>query len=155
VERCAKERVNMVTLATGEGMRAMLAGYRAAYDGAPEDMPLLGVGRHVVVADTDAEAEAIARPAFARWRASFVHLWETRGGSNPFVASFPADWDAFVANGGGVAGSPATVCGFIEREQALGGFTYFMAQMAFGGMTVAEVCRSAELMGREVIPAFA
>ncbi len=155
VERCAQERVNMVTLATGEGMASMLAGYRAAYDGTPADMPLLGVGRHVVVADTDAEAEAIARPAFARWRASFVHLWETRGAVNPFVASFPADWDAFVAKGGGVAGSPATVRAFIEREEALGGFTYFMAQMAFGGMTVAQVCRSAELMGSEVMPTFA
>jgi alkanesulfonate monooxygenase SsuD/methylene tetrahydromethanopterin reductase-like flavin-dependent oxidoreductase (luciferase family) len=113
------------------------------------------VGRHVVVAATDEEAEAIARPAFARWRASFVHLWETRGGANPFVASFPADWDAFVAKGGGVAGSPATVRGFIEREHALGGFTYFMAQMAFGAMTVDQVRRSAELMGKEVMPAFA
>lgn len=154
VERCAHERVNMVTLATGEAMRAMLAGYRAAYDGAPQDMPLLGVGRHVVVAATDEEAEAIARPAFARWRASFVHLWEARGGANPFVASFPADWDAFVANGGGVAGSPATVRSFIEREHALGGFTYFMAQMAFGAMTVDQVRRSAELMGSEVMPFF-
>ncbi|MEO5706785.1 MAG: LLM class flavin-dependent oxidoreductase [Alteraurantiacibacter sp.] len=154
VKRCAAERVNMVTLLTGEAMAAMLAGYRAAYDGAAEHMPLLGVGRHVVLADTDAEAEAIARPAFARWRASFVHLWEQSGTVNPFVASFPADWDAFVATGGGVAGSPATVRAFIEREHALGGFTYFMAQMAFGDMTVAQVCRSAELMGEQVMPAF-
>jgi alkanesulfonate monooxygenase SsuD/methylene tetrahydromethanopterin reductase-like flavin-dependent oxidoreductase (luciferase family) len=155
VERCAQDRVNMVTLLTGEPMRAMLTCYREIYDGAPEDMPLLGVGRHVVVADSDEEAEAIARPAFARWRASFVHLWEARGGANPFVANFPMDWDAFVADGGGVAGSPATVRAFIEREHSLGGFTYFMAQMAFGGMTADEVRRSAELFGREVMPPFA
>lgn len=155
VERCAQERVNMVTLLTGEPMRAMLAGYRAAYDGAPEDMPLLGVGRHVVVADSDDEALAIARPAFACWRASFVQLWEQSGAVNPFVASFPADWEAFVATGGGCAGSPATVRAFIEREEALGGFTYFMAQMAFGDMTVAQVRRSAQLFGQQVMPAFA
>jgi alkanesulfonate monooxygenase SsuD/methylene tetrahydromethanopterin reductase-like flavin-dependent oxidoreductase (luciferase family) len=104
VARCAAERVNMVTLLSGEPMKAMIDGYRAAYNGPPEEMPLLGIGRHVVVADTDEEARAIAEPAFARWRASFVQLWEERGGDNPFVASFPRDWAALEATGRAVAG---------------------------------------------------
>jgi alkanesulfonate monooxygenase SsuD/methylene tetrahydromethanopterin reductase-like flavin-dependent oxidoreductase (luciferase family) len=155
VEKCAQRRLNMITLLTGEPMRAMMAGYRAAYDGPPEHMPLLGAGRHIVVADSDAEARAIARPAFARWRANFVHLWEQRGGDNPFVRNFPKDWDAVVATGGACAGSPDTVRAFIAKDQALGGYTYLLAQLAFGDLTVAQVSRSAELFGAEVMPAFA
>ncbi len=158
VERCAKERLNMVTLATGEGMRAMLEGYKSAYSasgGAPEDMPLVGVGRHVVVAGSDEEALALARPAFDRWRASFVHLWDARGAENPFVANFPKDWDAFAATGAGCAGSPVKVRDFLQRDAEMGGYTYFLGQFAFGNLTAAQVTRSVELFAAEVMPAFA
>lgn len=158
IERCAKDRLNLVTLLAGEPMRALVAEYRAAYaasGGVAEDMPLIGVGRHIVVADTDAEARAIAMRAFARWRTSFVHLWEARGGDNPFVKSFPKDWAAVEANGSACAGSPATVRDFLQADVAYGNYTYSVAQMAFGDMTVAEVSRSAQLFGTEVIPAFA
>ncbi len=158
VERCARQRVNMVTLLAGEAMHAMISGYRQAYvasGGDPVAMPLLGVGRHVVVAETDAEARALAGPAFARWRASFVQLWEARGGDNPFVRNFPKDWDALVATGAAVAGSPATVRNFIAAEAENAGFTYFLAQLAFGDMPLAAMQRSAELFGSEVMPALA
>ena len=157
VERCAKQRLNMVTLLAGEPMRAMIAGYRKAYaasGGELQAMPLLGVGRHVVVADSDAEAQALARPAFACWRKSFVHLWQARGSANPFVDSFPPDWDALVATGAAVAGSPATVRAFIEAEVAAAGYSYFVAQLAFGDMPLAAAQHSAELFAREVMPHF-
>lgn len=157
VERCAQDRLNMVTLLAGEQMRAMVQGYIKAYQadgGDPAAMPLVGVGRHIVVADSDEEALAIARPAFARWRASFVHLWEARGGNNPFVASFPKDWDAVVEAGSACAGSPAKVRDFLLKDVAFGGHNYCLAQMAFGNMSVAQVRRSAQLFGSEVMPAF-
>lgn len=158
VARCAQDRLNMVTLLAGAPMQKMMADYRAEYaasGGDPAAMPLVGVGRHIVVADTDEEALALARPAFARWRASFVHLWEQRGADNPFVRKFPQDWDAMVATGAACAGSPATVREFVVREAKAGRFTYFVAQLAFGAMTVAEVTRSAELFAAEVMPALA
>lgn len=157
VERCAQDRLNMVTLLAGDPMRAMVEGYKAAYaadGGDPAQMPLLGVGRHIVVADSDEEALAIARPAFARWRASFVHLWETRGGNNRFVANFPKDWDALEEAGSACAGSPAKVRDFLLKDVAFGGYNYCLAQMAFGNMSVAQVRRSAQLFGSEVMPAF-
>ncbi|WAT16986.1 LLM class flavin-dependent oxidoreductase [Aurantiacibacter sp. MUD11] len=155
VQRCAKQRLNMVTLLAGEPMRGMISGYREAYlasGGDPDTMPLVGVGRHVVVADTDAEAQALARPAFARWRASFVQLWEARGADNPFVKSFPADWDALVATGAAVAGSPATVKDFVQREAEQAGYSYFVAQLAFGDLPLAAVQHSATLFAQEVMP---
>lgn len=157
VGRCARERLNMVTLVTGEAMAGMVADYRAAYaasGGAPSEMPFIGVGRHIVVADTDAQARAIAAPAFARWRAHFVHLWEQRGGDNPFVRSFPKDWEAVEASGAACAGSPDTVRAFVAQHQAIG-FTYFLAQLAFGGLTLEQVSHSARLFAREVMPAMA
>jgi alkanesulfonate monooxygenase SsuD/methylene tetrahydromethanopterin reductase-like flavin-dependent oxidoreductase (luciferase family) len=157
VERCAQEGLNVVTLLTGEPMRTLVAGYREAYaatGGAEADMPLVGVGRHIVVADNDAQAQAIAARAFARWRASFVHLWQARGAENPMVRSFPKDWAAVEAAGSACAGSPATVRAFLERDVALGGYSYSVAQLAFGDMSVAEVTRSAELFGAQVMPAF-
>jgi alkanesulfonate monooxygenase SsuD/methylene tetrahydromethanopterin reductase-like flavin-dependent oxidoreductase (luciferase family) len=42
-------------------------------------MPKLGIGRHVVVAPSDAEAEAIARPAYAAWYANLTKLWRDFG----------------------------------------------------------------------------
>ena len=158
VERCAQEGLNLVTLLAGEPMRALVSGYREAWlasGGAAEAMPLVGVGRHVVVADSDDEAKEIATRAFARWRASFVHLWEARGGDNPFVKNFPKDWAAVEAAGSAVAGSPATVRDFLARDVALGGYNYSVVQLAFGDMTVAEVTRSARLFGVHVMPAFA
>lgn len=155
--RCAQERLNVVTLATGEVMAGMVEDYRAEYaasGGAPDAMPLIGVGRHIVVADTDAEARALAAPAFARWRAHFVHLWEQRGGHNPFVKAFPKDWDAVEASGAACAGSPATVRDFVARHAEVG-FTYFVSQLAFGDLSLADVTRSAQLFSKEVMPAFA
>ncbi|MFC3098064.1 LLM class flavin-dependent oxidoreductase [Alteraurantiacibacter palmitatis] len=156
-ERCAKERLNIVTLLAGEPLRKLVASYRAAYaasGGDAEAMPLIGAGRHIVVADSDGEARAIATRAFARWRASFVHLWQTQDVPNPIVSRFPADWAALEAAGSGCAGSPATVRAFLQSDIAAGGYTYSVAQLAFGDMTVAEVTRSAELFGAEVMPAF-
>lgn len=158
VKRCADARLNMVTLLSGEPMRAMIGAYREHYlasGGDPAAMPLLGIGRHIVVADTDAEALAIARPAFARWRSSFVHLWEARGADNPFVRSFPSDWEAVVASGAACAGSPGTVRDFLAKEAASADFTYFLAQLVFGDMPLDAAQRSAELFAGEVMPAFA
>lgn len=154
VAACARQRRNLVTLATGDALAAIIETYRREYlaDGGDlAAMPLLGVGRHILVADTDAQAEALARPAFARWRASFVHLWHARGASHPGLAHFPKDWDAMVASGAGCAGSPATVREFVQRQARAAGFSYFVGQFAFGDLGVAEVERSASLFAAEVM----
>jgi alkanesulfonate monooxygenase SsuD/methylene tetrahydromethanopterin reductase-like flavin-dependent oxidoreductase (luciferase family) len=67
--------------------------------------PLYGNLRHVVVADTDAEAHALARPALKAWFDSFNHIWVTQRGEE----YYPSDIDAFIGQGHLVLGSPATV----------------------------------------------
>ena len=115
----------------------------------------MGVSRHVVVAESDAEAKAVARPAYARWRGSMAKLWEDRGAGFPLAAHLPLEWDAAEAMGHGCAGSPDTVRAFVEREAREGGITYFVSAMAFGGLPLSAVQRSAELFAGHVMPAFA
>jgi alkanesulfonate monooxygenase SsuD/methylene tetrahydromethanopterin reductase-like flavin-dependent oxidoreductase (luciferase family) len=151
---CAQNGVNMVTLALGERVRQVTDLYRAEWQGAPEAMPLMGVSRHIVVAGTDEEARALARPAYARWRGSMAKLWEDRGNGFPLAAHLPLEWDAAEAMGHGCAGSPDTVRAFVEREVAVGGITYFVSAMAFGDLPLAAVQRSAALFAQHVMPAF-
>ena len=151
---CARNGINMVTLALGERVRQSMDLYRSEWAGAAEDMPLIGVSRHVVVAGSDDEAKALARPAYARWRRNMAWLWEERGQAFPLTAHLPLEWDEAEAMSHGCAGSPATVRAFVERE-AERGITYFVSAMAFGSLPLEAVIRSAELFAAEVMPAFA
>jgi alkanesulfonate monooxygenase SsuD/methylene tetrahydromethanopterin reductase-like flavin-dependent oxidoreductase (luciferase family) len=117
-------------------------------------MPLMGVSRHIVVADSDEAALALARPAYARWRGSMAKLWEDRGFAFPLGGHLPLEWDAAAAMGHGCAGSPDTVRAFVEREAAVGGITYFVSAMAFGDLPLAAVERSAALFAQHVMAAF-
>jgi alkanesulfonate monooxygenase SsuD/methylene tetrahydromethanopterin reductase-like flavin-dependent oxidoreductase (luciferase family) len=155
IKWCAQHGVNAVTLALGDRVRQLTDLYRTEWSGEAADMPLLGVNRHIVVADTDAEAQALARPAYARWRRHMAKLWVERAGSFPLEAHLPAEWDAAEGVGHGCAGSPATVRAFVEREIERGGITYFVAGLAFGDLPLAAALRSAELFGTEVMPALA
>ena len=61
------------------GVKALTAAYRAAWEVQGEkaaDLPLLGVFRHVVVADSDAKARDLARPAYRQWRRHMAFLWD-------------------------------------------------------------------------------
>jgi len=149
---CAQNGVNMVTLALGERVRQVTDLYRAEWQGSPDAIPLIGVSRHVLVADSDEAARTLVRPAYARWRRSMAKLWEDRGVAFPLAAHLPPEWDAAEAMGHGCAGSPETVRAFVEREVADGGINYFVAAMAFGDLKLGAVRRSAELFASRVMP---
>ena len=154
----AHNGVNIVSLALGERVAQVSGLFRkewAASGGAEQDLPLVGISRHIVVADSDAEARDLARPAYARWRSSLAKLWEDRGGGFPLGDLYPADWDAAQAMGHGIAGSPSTVRDFVVREAKDGGINYMVGWFAFGDLRTAQVSRSAHLFAKEVMPAFA
>lgn len=159
----ARNRVNVVTLALDERARDITDRYRrewAAMGRPAEQLPLMGVSRHVVVAESDDEAKSLARRAYARWFESFDHLWRANGTtvreeSPPVAALFPDSWDELEAVGNGIAGSPATVRDFVVREAERTGINYLVSWFAFGDLSVAEVTRSVELFADQVMPAFA
>jgi alkanesulfonate monooxygenase SsuD/methylene tetrahydromethanopterin reductase-like flavin-dependent oxidoreductase (luciferase family) len=134
----------------------MTDAYRAAWSDAgqrAEDLPLLGRSHHLVIADTDAEALDLLRPAYREWFASLDHLWREHGTRVPIP--IPDDPDVALAAGLCVAGSPATVRDRLLDECDRAGVNYLLGRFAFGALPVEASLRSVELFEHEVAPAFA
>jgi alkanesulfonate monooxygenase SsuD/methylene tetrahydromethanopterin reductase-like flavin-dependent oxidoreductase (luciferase family) len=154
----AARGINVVSLGPSSRAREITDRYRREWAAAgrdPADLPHMGITRHFVVADTDAEAKRIARDAYPRWRRSMSFLWDRSGVPFSLDAVYPASWDQLETVGHGLAGSPATVRGHIEQLAAESGVNYVVAQMVFGSIGYDDAARSLRLFGREVIPAFA
>lgn len=152
----ADNHVNIVALGLRDNTAAIVAAYREARrtKGFDPEETLIGLSRHVVVADTDEAALAIARRAFPRWRASFRWLFARHGTEPRVIGIYPPDFDEVMALKNGIAGSPETVRRWMEEEIAFSGCNYFVPQMVFGDMTLAESLRSIELFCKEIMPAF-
>jgi alkanesulfonate monooxygenase SsuD/methylene tetrahydromethanopterin reductase-like flavin-dependent oxidoreductase (luciferase family) len=152
----AENHVNIVALGLRPNTAQVVARYRAAREkrGFDPQGTLMGVSRHVVVAETDEEALRIARRAYPPWRESFSWLFARHGAEPRVVAIYPPTFDELVALDNGIAGSPETVRRFIAAEIGANNCNYFVPQLVFGDMTLPESLRSIELFAREVMPAF-
>jgi alkanesulfonate monooxygenase SsuD/methylene tetrahydromethanopterin reductase-like flavin-dependent oxidoreductase (luciferase family) len=151
-----------VTLGSDEKVAKMLATFRAHWTTYAEDRkralspvatPHCGVMRAMFIADTDAEAERIARPAYKRWFDSLAWLWIERGSFPPI--SISADYDQSKAAGTLVVGSPDTVRRILAAQAERIGQNYLVLLLAFGSLTHAQEMRSLSLFTREVMPALA
>ena len=154
----AANDVNIVTIALRPTVRVITDRYRAVrakLGKEPSGGPLLGVARHVVVADTDEAALEIARRAYPRWRDSFRWLFARHGAEPRIAGLYPPTFDELAALDNGVAGSPGTVRDFVAAELEASESNYLLSWFAFGDMTLSESLRSVELFSREVMPAFA
>ena len=152
-ERAAKRNLHVVSLDSPADTRLSIDRYRATWrpphPGAV--MPKLGLGRFIVVAETDAAALRLARRAYLPWHRSFTHLPRLLGRAQTHPR--PADWDAMVTGGQGVAGSPRTVTEYLRTQLADTGCNYVVGQFAFGDLTRDECLRSIDLFASEVMPA--
>jgi alkanesulfonate monooxygenase SsuD/methylene tetrahydromethanopterin reductase-like flavin-dependent oxidoreductase (luciferase family) len=152
-ERAAKRNLNVVSLDPTALARLAIERYRACWQpphpGAA--LPKLGLGRFIVVAASDAEALALARRAYPVWHQSFTYLFRLR--NRPQNHPRPADFDALMERGQGIAGSPATVTEFLRTQLAETQCNYMVGQFAFGDLTRAECLGSIELFVSEVMPA--
>jgi alkanesulfonate monooxygenase SsuD/methylene tetrahydromethanopterin reductase-like flavin-dependent oxidoreductase (luciferase family) len=153
--RAAARGLRVVSLdpppATKAAFDAFRTAWKETHGAAP--LPLMGLGRFIVVAPTDAQALAIARRAYPRWHDSFTHLRRRSGRINAHPR--PPTFDELVAVGQGVAGAPATVTAYLQAQIAATGSNYLVGQFAFGDLSLAEALASIELFGREVMPALA
>jgi alkanesulfonate monooxygenase SsuD/methylene tetrahydromethanopterin reductase-like flavin-dependent oxidoreductase (luciferase family) len=152
-ERAARRGLHVVSLDPPGDTRASIARYRATFRAAHpgKPMPKLGLGRFVVVAPSDAEALQLARRAYPVWHRSFTHLFRMRGRGQTHPR--PPDFDALVARGQGIAGSPTTVTDFLAAQLAETGCNYVVAQFAFGDLSLPECLRSVGLFTDAVMPA--
>ncbi len=153
----ARLKGNMVTLIPNAGVKALTEAYRAAWQAQGNnaaDLPLLGVFRHVVVADSDAKARDLMRGAYRQWRHHMAFLWEWGGIPFPIGMIYPEDFDTLEGMAMGVAGSPETVRRYIAATVELTGINYFVGDMIFGSLPYEAASRSVELFAKEVMPAF-
>ena len=118
-------------------------------------MPMMGINRHLVVAETEAKARDIARRGYPSWRGNMERLWAKYDVPFPLKASLPEEWDALQAHGHAIAGTPAQVRDYVAEAVEASSATYFVCDFAFGSISHADALRSTELFAAEVMPAFA
>ena len=149
--------INVVSLGPSARAKAISDRYRKDWrelGRAESELPRIGITRHVVVAETDAQARQIARDAYPRWRAAMEFLWKRSGQDFLLKDIYPTDFEALQAIGHGIAGSPATVRDYIARLEREAGVNYVLCQMVFGDMNIGDATHSIKLFGKEVMPAF-
>jgi alkanesulfonate monooxygenase SsuD/methylene tetrahydromethanopterin reductase-like flavin-dependent oxidoreductase (luciferase family) len=119
----------------------------------------IGVSRTVVVAETEAEARRIARPARDHLYANQTYL--RRENANRATPGLQADYvarvrsagmDESIAEGTLIVGTPDQVRATIEQQAEELGFNYFIGYFMFGTMTLADAQRSLRLFTDEVMP---
>jgi alkanesulfonate monooxygenase SsuD/methylene tetrahydromethanopterin reductase-like flavin-dependent oxidoreductase (luciferase family) len=150
-----RNKVNIVGNLPGVAMRALTDRYRAEWQAVgndPADLPLMGLGRHVVVAQTDREALEIARRGYDKWRASFFKLWLAHGMMPTPQAIFPERFEDAEAQGRAVAGTPDKVRAFLQQTTDDAGLNYLLCRFAFGDITGEEALNSIDLFTRHVMP---
>jgi alkanesulfonate monooxygenase SsuD/methylene tetrahydromethanopterin reductase-like flavin-dependent oxidoreductase (luciferase family) len=154
----AANAANTVTRRPPEQVRGIVDNYRAEWEKLhrPQDeLPLLGVNRHIIIADTEAEALDTARRGYPAWRRHMGLLWHEYGVPFPLEAALPEDWGVLQKNGDAIAGTPAQVGDYIAGEIRATGVNYYVCDFAFGTISHGEAMRSVELFTRDIMPAFA
>jgi alkanesulfonate monooxygenase SsuD/methylene tetrahydromethanopterin reductase-like flavin-dependent oxidoreductase (luciferase family) len=154
-DRLARLGSNAVVGMKADGVGQFSARYRAAWKAlghADNEMPMIGLSRHIVVGDTDKEAQSAAKRAFALWYDALIHLWRAHGVGLP-RQMIPAEFESALDGGYIVAGSPSTVRARLKRDNDVAGINYCLCRLAFGDLSFEESQRSVELFAREVMPA--
>ena len=146
----------MVTLIPNAGVKACVDAYRStwlALGHKETEMPLVGVFRHVVVADSD-EKHA-PRPATRIGRGGTI--WRSCG----IGAAYPFRLVRSIRTTSRRSKRPIWVsparrkpCGVTSPLGRQTGITYFACDMAFGSLPYDIAARSVDLFVKDVMPAF-
>jgi len=152
-ERAAQNGLHILSLDTAQKTRTFTDRYREVWRetrGEIQGMPKMGIGRFIVVAESDHGALAMARRAYLKWHQSFNHLYKARGGRPNHPR--PPDFDMLMDAGLGIAGTPKTVSTFLHSQLTESAATYLVGQFAFGDLSTSEALLSVELFTRHVMP---
>jgi alkanesulfonate monooxygenase SsuD/methylene tetrahydromethanopterin reductase-like flavin-dependent oxidoreductase (luciferase family) len=118
----------------------------------------IGILRHIVIAETDAEARKIAKPNIDYHVNSLNWLRKMHAKTEAQVRGLVprgVTFEEWEKDGMAIAGSPATVVAEIERQADKLGVNYLLTYFFFGTMTLEQALRSLELMRTEVMPKIA
>ena len=150
-ERAARQGLSFVLNATVESAKAIVDAYRVALP-ATSRVPKMGLNQFIVIAESDAAALAIARPAYRKWHANFHTLWNKHG-IPPVGARYGAEFDSQAEEGRAVAGSVETVVRTLTQRVAATGVNYLVGRIAFGNIALEHALKTVELFARHVMPA--
>jgi alkanesulfonate monooxygenase SsuD/methylene tetrahydromethanopterin reductase-like flavin-dependent oxidoreductase (luciferase family) len=153
----AHNKVNIVCNAPTHVVRGLIERYRKEWLAAGNDVadvPLMGMNRYLVIADSDGEAYEIAERAYQVWKQCFFYLWNKRGGLPAYIhAIYPPTFAEAQQRSYAVAGTPETVRRVLSEQIAEAGNNYMVCRFAFGDLTLAESLHSLAMFEREVMPA--
>ena len=116
---------------------------------------VIGALRHIFVADTDAEADRIMKPAFEHHLKSLNWIRDNHGSSeftNRLNVHRGVSYEACVDNGMVISGSPETVVRKITELVGETGINYLLSYLFYGTLTSADAHRSLGLFASEVMP---
>jgi alkanesulfonate monooxygenase SsuD/methylene tetrahydromethanopterin reductase-like flavin-dependent oxidoreductase (luciferase family) len=147
----ATAKTNIAAFRTALAKRGGPAQPKAEFSGGVA----IGTQRHIFVADTDAEAHRFGKPAMEAHLANLNWLRTKHGVTGPTSRlNVPrgATYEACLADGTVIAGSPQTVRAEIERQVKELGINYLLTYLFLGTMSLADALRSLNLFTAEVMP---
>lgn len=148
--RTAGQGANFITNLPVARVRALTDAYRAAWSGAGE-MPLIGMSRHIVIAEDAGDAMAAAAGAYKMWRESFMKLWWAHDMEPPNVR-LPEDFADLCAAGLAVVGTPSQVADTLAGQIEESGVNYLAGRFMFGDLDAGVAARSFDLFAERVLP---
>jgi len=152
----ALEGAHLVTLLPAAPARAVIDQYRIEWKklGRSEDkLPLMGISRHIVVADSGDAALRIAERAYRPWLKHMELLWNQNGMKLPL--GLPPEIGPLLQAGAAFAGTPQQFKAYVEDQAKATSANYFVCDVAFGDLTLEESMRTTELIATKVLPSFA
>jgi hypothetical protein len=152
----AANEANIVTLRLPRQARAITDRYRAEWkklEKPASKLPLLGVARHIVLAENNDEAKRAAQRAYRPWRRHLELLWKQYG--VPFrLTMFLPEFEELQNVEGAFAGTAEGARAYIQKQTETTGANYFVCDISFGDLAPAEAMRTAQLLAGDVMPAF-
>ena len=152
----ALEKAHIVTLLPADPARAIIERYRLEwkkFGGADDKLPLMGISRHVVLAESTVAAVQIAERAYRSWLTHMELLWVRNGTKLPL--GLPPEIGPLLAARAAFAGTVTDFKTYLEEQIRSTGASYFVCDVAFGDLTPKESLQTIKLLGEQVIPHFA
>jgi alkanesulfonate monooxygenase SsuD/methylene tetrahydromethanopterin reductase-like flavin-dependent oxidoreductase (luciferase family) len=156
----ARRGMHMVTGGPIPGVKTSVETYREVreqYKNSPEnvnphvEVPKLGAIRHCYVAETDQEADAVARPAYRVFYNNLVKLWRD---FRTLPMHFTDNLDIARKGDAVIVGSPSAVQDEIARFFEQSSCNYLVPAFAWGNLTQEQSQRSLDLFASKVMPEF-
>ena len=151
----AVEKAHIFTLVPPDPAKAIINKYTVEWKKlgrSDSDLPLMGISRHVVLAETTAAAVAIAERAYRPWHTHMELLWVRNGSKLPL--GLPPEIGSLFAARAAFAGTVSDFKNFLQDQIRSTGASYFVCDVAFGDLTPEESMQTIRLLGEEVIPHF-